>query len=54
VLPLIGEFGGRVIDTAGDGILADFPSATRSIALSPSSPKWQSAMPQNTAPFQDN
>lgn len=27
VLPLVGEFGGRIIDTAGDGILAEFPSA---------------------------
>jgi adenylate cyclase len=28
VLPMIGEFGGRVIDTAGDGILAEFGSVT--------------------------
>src|SRR5262249_43468521 len=27
VLPLVGKHGGRVIDTAGDGILAEFPSA---------------------------
>ena len=26
VLPLIARHGGRVIDTAGDGILAEFPS----------------------------
>jgi TolB-like protein/class 3 adenylate cyclase len=26
ILPMIGELGGRVIDTAGDGILAEFPS----------------------------
>jgi class 3 adenylate cyclase/pimeloyl-ACP methyl ester carboxylesterase len=26
ILPLIGRYGGRVIDTAGDGILAEFPS----------------------------
>src|SRR5512139_3353478 len=26
VLPLIGRYGGRIIDTAGDGILAEFPS----------------------------
>src|SRR5436190_20037590 len=26
VLPLIARHGGRIIDTAGDGILADFPS----------------------------
>jgi class 3 adenylate cyclase/pimeloyl-ACP methyl ester carboxylesterase len=27
ILPLIGRQGGRIIDTAGDGILAEFPSA---------------------------
>jgi len=26
VLPMVGHYGGRVIDTAGDGILAEFPS----------------------------
>src|SRR6266571_58024 len=26
VLPLVGRHGGRIIDTAGDGILAEFPS----------------------------
>jgi class 3 adenylate cyclase/pimeloyl-ACP methyl ester carboxylesterase len=26
VLPLVGGYGGRIIDTAGDGILAEFPS----------------------------
>ena len=26
ILPLIGRYGGHVIDTAGDGILAEFPS----------------------------
>jgi adenylate cyclase len=26
VLPMVGNFGGRIIDTAGDGILAEFPS----------------------------
>ncbi|GLS20682.1 adenylate cyclase [Labrys miyagiensis] len=29
VLPIIADYGGRVIDTAGDGILAEFPSAVR-------------------------
>ena len=28
ILPMVGEHGGRVIDTAGDGILAEFPSVT--------------------------
>ena len=26
VLPLVAQHGGRIIDTAGDGILAEFPS----------------------------
>jgi TolB-like protein/class 3 adenylate cyclase/Tfp pilus assembly protein PilF len=31
VLPLIGEYGGRIIDTAGDGILAEFPSVVGAV-----------------------
>ncbi|MBV9064823.1 MAG: adenylate/guanylate cyclase domain-containing protein [Methylobacteriaceae bacterium] len=31
VLPLIERFAGRVIDLAGDGILAEFPSAVRAV-----------------------
>jgi class 3 adenylate cyclase len=31
VLPMIGEFGGRIIDTAGDGILAEFPSVLNAV-----------------------
>ena len=31
VLPLIGEHGGRIIDTAGDGILAEFSSAVDAV-----------------------
>ena len=31
VLPMIGEFGGRIIDTAGDGILADFASVVSAV-----------------------
>jgi TolB-like protein/class 3 adenylate cyclase len=34
VLPLIAEFGGRIIDTAGDGILAEFPSAVGAVECS--------------------
>ena len=31
VLPLVGQFEGRVIDLAGDGILAEFPSAVGAV-----------------------
>src|SRR4249919_502862 len=31
VLPMVSEFGGRVIDTAGDGILAEFPSVLNAV-----------------------
>jgi adenylate cyclase len=31
VLPMIGAFAGRIIDTAGDGILAEFPSVVNAV-----------------------
>src|SRR5262245_14051300 len=31
ILPLIGEHGGRIIDTAGDGILAELGSAVNAV-----------------------
>ena len=31
VLPMVGKFGGRIIDTAGDGILAEFPSVVNAV-----------------------
>ena len=31
VLPMIGQFGGRIIDTAGDGILAEFKSVANAV-----------------------
>ena len=31
VLPLVGEYGGRIIDTAGDGILAEFSSVVGAV-----------------------
>src|SRR5262245_4039118 len=31
ILPMIGEHGGRIIDTAGDGILAAFPSLANAV-----------------------
>jgi adenylate cyclase len=33
VLPMVGEFGGRIIDTAGDGILAEFASVVNAGCL---------------------
>src|SRR5207245_11046856 len=32
ILPLIGQHGGRIIDTAGDGIMAEFPSVVGATA----------------------
>jgi adenylate cyclase len=43
VLPMIKEHGGRVIDTAGDGILAEFGSVVRtqpSVRWLSSGPWW--------------
>ena len=31
ILPMVSEYGGRVIDTAGDGILAEYPSALNAV-----------------------
>jgi TolB-like protein/class 3 adenylate cyclase/Flp pilus assembly protein TadD len=31
VLPMVGAFAGRIIDTAGDGILAEFPSVVNAV-----------------------
>ena len=31
VLPMVGDYGGRIIDTAGDGILAEFPSVVDAV-----------------------
>src|SRR5437588_12361371 len=31
VLPMVGTFAGRIIDTAGDGILAEFPSVVNAV-----------------------
>ena len=31
VLPMVGEFAGRIIDTAGDGTLAEFPSVVNAV-----------------------
>ncbi len=34
VLPMVGNSGGRVIDTAGDGIFAEFPSVQKAVRFS--------------------
>src|SRR5215470_7542954 len=31
MLPMIGKYGGRLIDTAGDGVLAEFPSVVNAV-----------------------
>ena len=31
ILPMVGKFGGRIIDTAGDGILAEFASIVNAV-----------------------
>jgi WD40 repeat protein/class 3 adenylate cyclase len=31
VLPMIAQFGGKIVDKAGDGVLAQFPSAVRAV-----------------------
>ena len=31
VLPMVGQFGGRIIDTAGDGVLAEFASVVNAV-----------------------
>jgi class 3 adenylate cyclase len=39
VLPMIASFGGRVIDTAGDGILAEFASVVNAVEVRPGYPE---------------
>jgi adenylate cyclase len=44
ILPLVGRYGGRIIDTAGDGILAEFPSVINATeCASRSRPSWRRA-----------
>jgi class 3 adenylate cyclase len=38
ILPLVGRHGGRIIDTAGDGILAEFPSVIGATACAVDNP----------------
>lgn len=46
ILPMLGEFGGRLIDTAGDGILAEFPSVVNALECAVA---IQSAMAERNA-----
>jgi adenylate cyclase len=48
VLPMIGEFAGRIIDTAGDGILAEFPSVVNAVKCALA---IQSKMAERNAPI---
>src|SRR5258706_3207037 len=49
VLPMIGEFGGRIIDTAGDGILAEFGSVVHAVQCAVS---VQKTMAERNAPVE--
>jgi adenylate cyclase len=49
VLPMIGEFAGRIIDTAGDGILAEFPSVVNAVKCAVA---IQSKMAERNAPIE--
>jgi class 3 adenylate cyclase len=49
LLPMIGEFGGRIIDTAGDGLLAEFPSVVNAVKCAVA---IQSKMAERNAPIE--
>jgi adenylate cyclase len=49
VLPMVGDFGGRVIDTAGDGILAEFPSIVNAVECAVA---IQRSMAERNAPIE--
>ena len=49
VLPMVGEFGGRIIDTAGDGILADFVSVVSALECAVA---IQAKMAERNAPIE--
>src|SRR5438128_1822400 len=50
VLPLISQFSGRVIDTAGDGILAEFASVVNAVECAVA---IQKTMAERNAPVQE-
>src|SRR5262249_39779083 len=51
VLPLVDRYGGRVIDTAGDGLLAEFPSVINAtecaIEVQPTMPARNEGVPES-------
>jgi adenylate cyclase len=49
VLPMVGDFGGRVIDIAGDGILAEFPSIVKAVECAVA---IQRSMAERNAPIE--
>ena len=49
VLPMISDHGGRTIDTAGDGILAEFGSVVNAVECAVERP-WQSATAPSKRP----
>ena len=50
VLPMLGEFRGRLIDTAGDGILAEFPSVVNALECAVA---IQNTMVERNAPIEE-
>jgi class 3 adenylate cyclase/pimeloyl-ACP methyl ester carboxylesterase len=51
VLPMLGQFGGRLIDTAGDGILAEFSSVVSALECAVA---IQNTMAQRNAPLEQS
>jgi class 3 adenylate cyclase/pimeloyl-ACP methyl ester carboxylesterase len=49
ILPMLGQFGGRLIDTAGDGILAEFSSVVSALECAVA---IQNTMAQRNAPLE--
>jgi len=49
--PIVGEFGGRIIDTAGDGLLVEFPSAVAAVECAS---KIQEVMALANAPLDED
>ena len=50
ILPLVSQHGGRIIDTAGDGILAEFPSVIGATACAAEIQRIMAARPLSAEP----